>query len=103
MGFVQSKHDYSMFIKEKGVDFTVLLVYVDNVLITGNCSQEIQSIKTAVHDKFTIKDLGLAKYFLGIEICTTAQGTHLNQRKYIIDLLQDADITAVKLASFPLP
>lgn len=103
LGYIQSKHDYSMFVKIQGDDFTVLLVYVDDVLITGNCLQEIQSTKLALHDKFTVKDLGITKYFLGIELCHTSQGTHLNQRKYILDLLQDTGVTAVKPAPFPLP
>lgn len=39
LGYVQSKNDYSMFVKHK--DFTVLLVYVDDLLITANCASEI--------------------------------------------------------------
>lgn len=59
--------------------------------------------KQALDTKFTIKDLGLASYFLGIEICRTKAGTHLNQRKYILDLVKDAGLTAAKPATFPLP
>lgn len=92
-----------MFVKHKGDDFTILLFYVDDVLLTGNCALEIKSTKDALHDKFTIKDLGIAKYFLGIEIFNTNQFTHLKQRKYIIDLLQDAGVTAAKPAPFPIP
>nr|GEZ19608.1 hypothetical protein [Tanacetum cinerariifolium] len=83
--------------------FTAVLVYVDDVLITGNCTAEILSLKAALHNKFTIKDLGLAKYFLGIEICRTSAGTYLNQRKYILDLLTDKGLTAAKPKEFPLP
>ncbi|GJX06276.1 pyridoxal 5'-phosphate synthase-like subunit PDX1.2 [Tanacetum coccineum] len=103
MGYEQSKNDYSLFVKQKGTDFTALLVYVDDVLITGNNTHEIWSTKQALDKKFTIKDIGLEKYFLGIEICRTSTGTHLNQRKYILDLLQDAGMTACKPASAPLP
>lgn len=103
MGYTQSKHDYSLFVKVQGESFTAALVYVDDILITGNSPQEITTLKTALDDKFTIKDLGLAKYFLGIEICKTALGTHLNQRKYILDLLTDAGLTAAKPNPSPLP
>ncbi|GKB05825.1 retrovirus-related pol polyprotein from transposon TNT 1-94 [Tanacetum coccineum] len=41
--------------------------------------------------------------FLGIEICNTANGTHLNQRKYILDLLTDAGLTSAKPNLSPLP
>nr|GFA22668.1 hypothetical protein [Tanacetum cinerariifolium] len=61
------------------------LVVRDDVLITGNTLTEIDSLKKSLDDKFTIKDISLAKFFLGIEICYTSIGTHLNQRKYILD------------------
>ncbi|GJV10081.1 retrovirus-related pol polyprotein from transposon TNT 1-94 [Tanacetum coccineum] len=102
-GYQQSKHDYSLFVKTKDESFTTTHVYVDNVLITGNSPSEIQHLKQALDIKFTIKDLGLAKYFLGIEICNTANGTHLNQRKYILYLLTDAGLTAAKPNPSPLP
>ncbi|GJZ49066.1 RNA-directed DNA polymerase [Tanacetum coccineum] len=96
-------HDYSLFVKNTNGHFTVVLVYVDDVLITGDCSAEILSLKQALHQKFTIKDLGLAKYFLGIELCRTPAGTYLNQRKYIMDLLTHTGLTTAKLNEFPLP
>ncbi|GJW70280.1 retrovirus-related pol polyprotein from transposon RE1 [Tanacetum coccineum] len=102
-GYAQSKYDYSLFVKSNKGQFTAVLVYVDEVLITGNCTSEILSLKAALHNKFTIKDLGLAKYFLGIEICRTSAGTYLNQRKYILDLLTDTRLTAAKAKEFPLP
>ena len=49
------------------------------------------------------KDLGLAHYFLGLEIFRSATGTFLNQRKYILDMLQDVGLTGAKPAKFPLP
>ncbi|GJR76061.1 retrovirus-related pol polyprotein from transposon TNT 1-94 [Tanacetum coccineum] len=103
LGYAQSKHDYSLFVKNINGQFTAALVYVDDVLITGNNSAKILSLKQALHQKFTIKDLGLAKYFLGIELCRTKAGTYLNQRKYILDLLSDAGLTAAKPKEFPLP
>ncbi|GKA66454.1 retrovirus-related pol polyprotein from transposon TNT 1-94, partial [Tanacetum coccineum] len=102
-GYHQSKHDYSLFVKTKGESFPAALVYVDDILITGNSSSGIQHHKQALDAKFTIKDLGLVKYFLGIEICSTANGTHLNQRKYILDVLTDAGLTAANLNLSPLP
>jgi len=65
--------------------------------------QGISTLKTSLHTKSTIKDLGLARYFWGIELARSTQGTFLNQRKYILDILQDARMTGVKLANFPLP
>nr|GEU36732.1 integrase, catalytic core [Tanacetum cinerariifolium] len=103
LGFIQSTHDYSLFVKAQDELFTVALVYVDNVLLTGNSTQDIKDTKMALDRKITIKDLGLARYFLGIELCNTESGTYLHQRKYVLDLLKDAWLTAAKPTSFPLP
>ncbi|GJS37420.1 retrovirus-related pol polyprotein from transposon TNT 1-94 [Tanacetum coccineum] len=62
LGYVQSKHDYSLFVKQKQDTFTAALLYVDDVLITGDSEAEIVYLKQALDKKFTIKDLGLAKY-----------------------------------------
>nr|GEX38224.1 hypothetical protein [Tanacetum cinerariifolium] len=81
LGFIQSKHDYLLFVKTQGALFTVALVYVDDILLTGNSIQDIKDIKLALDNKFTIKDLGLVRYFLGIELCNTKNETFLHQRK----------------------
>ena len=83
--------------------YIFLLVYIDDLLITGNDHQGILTIKQDLHTTFTIKDLGLARYFLGIEIARSSQDTFLNQRKYILDILHDAGLVAAKPALFPLP
>ncbi|GKG41730.1 retrovirus-related pol polyprotein from transposon TNT 1-94, partial [Tanacetum coccineum] len=64
---------------------------------------EVKALKQSLDQKFTLKDLGLPKYFLGIELCKTDIGMHPNQRKYILDLLTDAGLKAAKPSSFPLP
>jgi len=81
---------------------TFILVYVDDLLITGDDVSSITQIKAKLHEAFTIKDLGLARYFLGIEIARSSTGTFLNQRKYIQDILADAGLTVAKPAKFPM-
>ncbi|CAN6683311.1 unnamed protein product [Malus baccata var. baccata] len=70
--------------------------------MTGDSDAEIQSLKLALRNKFAIKDLGRLKYFLGIELATSHQGLFLNQRKYIIDLLQESNLMDCKPARTPL-
>ena len=65
-GFEQSKNDHSLFIKKKDNTVLFLLVYVDDLVITGNCENEIDHFKTFLKNKFKIKDLGELKIFLGI-------------------------------------
>nr|GEY04994.1 ribonuclease H-like domain-containing protein [Tanacetum cinerariifolium] len=86
-GFSQS--DYSLYTKsDKGV-FLALLIYMDDIIITGNNVSEIEKFKVFLKSKFMIKDLGKLKYFLGIEVVDTKKGICLNQRKYVLDLLSE--------------
>ncbi|GJT20553.1 RNA-directed DNA polymerase, eukaryota, reverse transcriptase zinc-binding domain protein [Tanacetum coccineum] len=55
--------------KSKNNKFIALLVYVDDIVVTGNCMNEIENFKSFLKSKFNIKDLGSLKYFLGIEGC----------------------------------
>ena len=60
-GFQQSKADYSLFIRSSGKSFTAVVIYVDDMVITGNDSSAIGSLKRFLHDRFQIKDLGKLK------------------------------------------
>ena len=77
MGFVQSKSDYLMFTHTQENSFTVLLVYVDDLLLTGNNPDCVNSLKKVLDDKFGLKDLGSLRYFLGLEVARTDAGINL--------------------------
>ncbi|CAN6583524.1 unnamed protein product [Malus baccata var. baccata] len=70
--------------------------------IYGDNISEIKTLKQSLHQKFTIKDLGPLKYFLGIEVATSSKGLFLNQRKYVLDLLDEANTMECKPARTPL-
>lgn len=80
-------------LKEKELIFLALVVYVYNVLITGPNEKLINEVKDQLHKAFTIKDLGKASYFLGVELLQTEHGLYVNQRKYILDILSEAGLT----------
>lgn len=65
-----------------------VLVYVDDILITGSSANEIRSLVTQLTATFSLKDLRDLNYFLGIEVLKNSSGLHLSQSKYISDLLQ---------------
>ncbi|GAA0175133.1 hypothetical protein LIER_41854 [Lithospermum erythrorhizon] len=83
--------------------FLILVVYVDDILLTGNIEDEIIKVKAYLHEKFTIKDLGLAQFFLGIEIHRTDTAMHLSQQKYIWDIIKDLHMETSKPTTTPLP
>ncbi|GJS36032.1 putative RNA-directed DNA polymerase [Tanacetum coccineum] len=101
-GFKQSKSDYSLFTKSEKGSFIVLLVYVDDIIVTGNNVDSIESFKKFLKTKFQIKDLGKLKYFLGIEVVDTNKGVCLSQRKYCLDLLSEFGLLACKPSAIPL-
>jgi len=78
-GFVQSRVDYSLFTKTQGKLFTALLIYVDDILITGNDPASIAATKTFLHSRFNLKNLGNLKYFLGIEVSASKKGIFISQ------------------------
>ncbi|XP_057968170.1 uncharacterized mitochondrial protein AtMg00810-like [Malania oleifera] len=101
-GFTRGNSDKSLFIKKSKSSFIALLVYVDDVLLASDSLLEIDLLKNFLHDKFTIKDLGELKYFLGLEVARSKKGVSLYQRKYALDILQDTRILGAKPATFPM-
>ncbi|KAK1408324.1 hypothetical protein QVD17_39996 [Tagetes erecta] len=101
-GFFQSKCDHSLFIKSVDSVVIIALVYVDDIILTGNNLDEINNIKKMLNSQFLIKDLGLLKYFLGIEVIRTDSTLCLSQRKYCMDLLTEYGLSGCKPAKTPI-
>ncbi|CAN1263655.1 Retrovirus-related Pol polyprotein from transposon TNT 1-94 [Linum perenne] len=100
-GYSQSKCDYSLFTKSVNGLFIAVLVYVDDIIITGTDLPTIQSLKTQLDKAFTIKDLGSLKYFLGLEIARSSKGISVCQRKYALEILSDSGLLAGKPSICP--
>ena len=96
MRFLQSHYDYSLFTKKVEKELLVILVYVDDLLITGSSLKLIQQVRKDLQYRFKMKDLGELKYFLRIEFSRNADGILMNQRKYALGLV------GCKPASTPL-
>ncbi|XP_061336883.1 uncharacterized mitochondrial protein AtMg00810-like [Gastrolobium bilobum] len=80
-----------------------VLVYVDDILVTGSCSSAIKSLIHSLHQAFSLKDLGYLHYFLGIEATKTESGGyHLHQSKYILDQLKKANMHDCKTMPTPM-
>ncbi|KAL0310298.1 UNVERIFIED_CONTAM: hypothetical protein Scaly_2941800 [Sesamum calycinum] len=94
--FVQSAHDHCLFTKPTDHELMALLVYVDDILIRGPSLTLIQNVKTYLHELFTIKDIGDARYFLGLEISCNSTGTYVSQTKYTMDIIKDTSLSQEK-------
>ncbi|GJS34726.1 retrovirus-related pol polyprotein from transposon RE2, partial [Tanacetum coccineum] len=95
-GFVQSYSYYSFFtLKQDDIQLNVL-VYVDDLIISGNDSKAITQFKTYLSDCFQMKDLGNLKYFFGVEVARAQDGIFLCQRKYALDIICEAGLLGAK-------
>ncbi|XP_043694101.1 uncharacterized mitochondrial protein AtMg00810-like [Telopea speciosissima] len=101
-GYISSTVDHSLFRKTGPSGSSFVLVYVDDLLITGDDIIEITSLKQHLHRQFQIKDLGDLRYFLGVEVAKTDRGIFLCQRKYTLDILADMGMTACRPAHTPM-
>nr|KYP42297.1 hypothetical protein KK1_036289 [Cajanus cajan] len=101
-GYKQSISDYSLFLKRNKDSFTALLVYVDDIVLSGNDLAEITSITALLNNAFKIKDLGDLKFFLGFEVARNNLGINLCQRKYALDILHDTGMLDSKPSSTPI-
>lgn len=98
-GFQQSNSDHTLFLKHQSGKVTALIVYVDDMIITGYDAEEISRLQEQLSTKFEMKNLGGLKYFLGIEVSRSRQGIFLSQRKYVLDLLSEVGLLECKPAA----
>lgn len=77
-GFTNSKSYASLFILHQGTDVFVL-VYVDDILVTGSKESVVQEVMNKLSLQFALKILGSPNYFLGLEIQRSSDGMHICQ------------------------
>lgn len=79
-----------------------MLIYVDDIILTGSDSQLVTSLITKLSFEFVVKDLGLLHFFLGIEVHHTKEGLHITQEKYVRDILAKANMLNASHISTPM-
>jgi len=97
-----SKSDTSLFILLVEIGLCLVLICVDDIIITGNDPQVITHFIREQGREFSLKDLGTLHYFLGVECHRTPSGLFLSQHKYIRDLLLLLKMDGVKPVSSPM-
>ncbi|XP_042423573.1 uncharacterized mitochondrial protein AtMg00810-like [Zingiber officinale] len=94
--------DSSLFVKSNEGKLAIVLVYVDDLVITGDDGSEILQTKENLSVQFQMKELGQLKHFLGLEIDRTQKGIFLCQQKYSKDLLKRFGMLDCKPISTPM-
>jgi hypothetical protein len=99
--FVRCKSDPNLYMLKTVDSLLLLVLYVDDLLITGCSTSAITAVKRILHDRFLMTDMGPLHFFLGLEISQDASGIKLSQAKYARDLLEIFHMTDYKSASTP--
>lgn len=96
LGFTSARSDQALFVRISSKSVIYLLVYVDDILITGNNPSDVNSLIQDLNREFALKDLGNLNFFLGQATILPHGNYHFSQKKYITDLLARAQCTMPK-------
>ena len=97
-----SHYDFALFLYYTDKGTILLLLYVDDMIITSNDLSGIQELKNFLSQQFEMKDLGHLSYFLGLEITHSTDGLYITQAKYASELLSRAGLTDSKTVDTPV-
>ncbi|XP_055823367.1 uncharacterized mitochondrial protein AtMg00810-like [Solanum dulcamara] len=98
-GYTSSLNDYSLFFKTTGGLISIISVYVDDILLTGDAISKILDVTHFLNAEFQVKMLGDINYFLGMEIIREASGFIISQRQFTMNLLKEFDCTGSSVSS----
>lgn len=102
-GYKQAQSDHTLFFKHSQEGkVSILIVYVDDMILTGDDYGEQEKLKSLLAKEFEVKHLGPMKYFLGMEVARTKQGITVSQRKYVLDLLKETGMSGCKPVATPV-
>jgi histone deacetylase 1/2 len=101
-GFVGSKSDPSLYILQTASFQLLILIYVDDIIVTGSHFEEVNKLISYLGRAFPVKDLGPSSYFLRVETLHDGGDLILTQRKYVINLLRRLKLHKVKPCSTPM-
>ena len=100
-GLRRCHSDHSVFSHTSNRGKILLIVYVDDIIVTRDDKQGIDDLKRYLQNSFRTKDLGKLCYFLSIEIARSKEGINLSQRKYVLDILEETGLLGSKLMETP--
>ncbi|XP_073222446.1 uncharacterized protein [Cicer arietinum] len=101
-GMIRSEADHSVFYHHSAQRCIYLIVYVDDIVITGSDQQGILQLKQHLSNKFQTKYLGKLRYFLGIEVAQSKDDLVISQRKYAMDILEETCLLKAKSVDTPM-
>ena len=101
-GFDKCEGEPTIYIKEKDGKILIVVLYVDDFIFRSNDYCLIVSFKTVMKEEFEITDMGLLRYFLGIEVDQNENGIFISQEKYVNEVLERFHMQECKAAITPI-
>ncbi|XP_066320392.1 uncharacterized mitochondrial protein AtMg00810-like [Miscanthus floridulus] len=110
IGFTLTRSNSSLFVLRRSNDVTYLLLYVDDIVLTGSSTTLLQQIVERLRREFVVKDLVELSFFLRIDVKRDATGFlrhgplhfYLSQQRYTEDILERAGMANCKPATTPI-
>ena len=102
LGYIASHYDFALFFRRTDKGIILLLLYVDDMIITGDNLSGIKELKDFLNQQLEMKDFGYLNYFLGLEITHSIEKLYITQAKYVYELLSWAKLTDSKIVDTPI-
>nr|KYP69546.1 Retrovirus-related Pol polyprotein from transposon TNT 1-94 [Cajanus cajan] len=101
-GYEQCPYEHALYIKKSGKDMMVVALYVDDLIFTGSNAKLIKEFKEIMMKEFEMTDLGLMKYFLGLEVKQSNEGIFISQERYALEILKKFKMEDCNPVSTPM-
>lgn len=102
LGFRKCMFEYGVYVHVMAQDITIICLYVDDLLVTGNSMMNLSKFKELMNRGFKMSDLGNLSYFLGMEFQIAEQGMLFHQRRYVKEILKIFRMDYSNTASSPI-
>ncbi|KAJ9560140.1 hypothetical protein OSB04_005300 [Centaurea solstitialis] len=94
--------EHAVYTRKEGGNLLIVGVYVDDLVVTGNCDEDVKYFKEQMSREFEMSDLGLLSYYLGIEVSQHEDGISLKQTAYAKNVLLKAGMEDCNPSQFPM-
>jgi hypothetical protein len=102
LGFTKSLSESTLYIKQNGDNILIISLYVDDLLVTGNNNNNVETFKQEMMSVFEMTDLGLMSFFLGMEVKQAEHEVFICQKKYAKEILKKFKLEDCKAVSTPM-
>lgn len=101
-GFHKSSVESTLYVLVQGKDVVMVVLFVDDIILTGNNIERVNAVKEDLERNFEITDMGFLHYFLGIEFMHTNEGIYMSQHKYVMHMLKRFNMLECKPLTTPM-